>query len=198
MYPKQQTMRQIQIDTGLRGNAPASDSGYSVSSKDVSLQIKEGYQPGCIGDIASLHARFYSENWGFGVFFEKKVATDLAEFAEALPADGKALWLYVENGRALASLAIDGDHIKGVAHLRWFIVDESLRGTGVGRHLMSRAMQFVDSRFQETYLWTFRGLDAARHLYESSGFRLTQQSEGTQWGTKVIEQRFNRIRAEVR
>ena len=173
MYPKQQT------------------------TEDMSIRIKEHYQPGCIGDIASLHARYYSENWGFGVLFEKKVATDLAEFAEALPADGKALWLYVENGRALASLAIDGDHIKGIAHLRWFIVDESLRGTGVGRHLMSRAMQFVDSRFQETYLWTFKGLDAARHLYESFGFQLTQQSEGTQWGTKVIEQRFNRIRAEV-
>ena len=30
--------------------------------------IREGYQPGCIGDIASLHARFYAEHWGFGAF----------------------------------------------------------------------------------------------------------------------------------
>ncbi|MFP3710951.1 MarR family transcriptional regulator, partial [Paraburkholderia sp. SIMBA_009] len=44
----------------------------------------------------------------------------------------------------------------------------------------------------ETYLWTFKGLDAARHLYESAGFVLTQEAEGTQWGGAVVEQRFSR------
>jgi len=58
--------------------------------------------------------------------------------------------------------------------------------------VMARAMKFVDERFSETYLWTFKGLDAARHLYESLGFQLTEESEGTQWGTTVVEQRFNR------
>lgn len=157
--------------------------------------ILEGYQPSCIGDVASLHARFYSEHWDFGAFFEKKVATELAEFVDALPTEGKALWLYVENGRSLASLAIDGNNATGIAHLRWFIVDDSLRGSGVGRQLMSYAMPFVDERFRETYLWTFKGLDAARHLYESFGFRLTSESEGTQWGTQVVEQRFSRLSA---
>ncbi|VVE57549.1 bifunctional helix-turn-helix transcriptional regulator/GNAT family N-acetyltransferase [Pandoraea anhela] len=161
---------------------------------DIATQITEGYRPGCIGDIASLHARYYAEHWGFGAFFEKKVATGLAEFAGALPADGNALWLYVEHGRTLASLAIDGNLETGVAHLRWFIVDDSLRGTGVGRRLMANAMAFVDARFRETYLWTFKGLDAARHLYESHGFRLVEAFEGEQWGSRVTEQRFTRTR----
>ncbi|WP_175716361.1 helix-turn-helix domain-containing GNAT family N-acetyltransferase [Burkholderia anthina] len=159
-------------------------------------QILDGYQPGCIGDIASLHARFYSEHWGFGAFFEKKVATELAAFAGALPAEGKALWLCAENGRTLASLAIDGDKMSGIAHLRWFIVDDALRGAGIGRQLMTRAMQFVDDHgFDETYLWTFKGLDSARHLYESFGFALTGESAGSQWGTEVVEQRFSRRRS---
>lgn len=164
------------------------------SAENEPIPIVEGYQPGCIGDVASLHARFYAEHWGFGAFFEKKVATELAEFAATLPSSGKALWLYVENGRALASLAIDGDHQTGVAHLRWFIVDDSLRGTGIGRQLMSRAMQFVDLHFAETYLWTFKGLDSARHLYEAFGFTLDSEAEGDQWGTRVVEQRFIRRR----
>ncbi|WP_055325650.1 helix-turn-helix domain-containing GNAT family N-acetyltransferase [Ralstonia solanacearum] len=156
-------------------------------------RIVEGYQPGCIGDVAGMHARFYAEHWGFGSFFEKKVATELAEFAGALPVEGKALWLYVENGRSLASLAIDGDVNAGIAHLRWFIVDDSLRGSGVGRQLMKQAMQFVDAlKFRETYLWTFKGLDSARHLYESFGFVLTNEAEGEQWGARVTEQRFSR------
>ncbi|WP_316154637.1 bifunctional helix-turn-helix transcriptional regulator/GNAT family N-acetyltransferase [Cupriavidus sp. BIC8F] len=180
----------------LYADALTQDNAVRTAPGDaVAGRILEGYQPGCIGDVASLHARFYSEHWGFGAFFEKKVATELAEFVGKLPADDKALWLYAENGRSLASLAIDGDDEQGIAHLRWFIVDDALRGSGVGRQLMSHAMKFVDERYRETYLWTFKGLDAARHLYESFGFQLVDESEGTQWGTRVIEQRFSRCLA---
>ncbi len=44
--------------------------------------------------------------------------------------------------------------------------------------------------FKRVYLWTFAGLDRARHLYEKFGFKLSEQHEGNQWGKKVIEQRF--------
>ncbi|MEN7531483.1 helix-turn-helix domain-containing GNAT family N-acetyltransferase [Cupriavidus sp. DL-D2] len=177
----------------LYADALAKDNvGKPRRSDAETVQITEGYRPGCIGDIASLHARFYAEHWGFGAFFEKKVASELADFAASLPASGKALWLHVESGRTLASLAIDGDLDTGVAHLRWFIVDDSLRGTGIGRVLMNHAMQFVDAHCKETYLWTFKGLDSARHLYESFGFTLAEESAGDQWGTRVIEQRFTR------
>ncbi|WP_020070569.1 bifunctional helix-turn-helix transcriptional regulator/GNAT family N-acetyltransferase [Paraburkholderia caledonica] len=162
------------------------------------LRIVEGYQPGCIGDIASLHARYYSQQSDFGVYFEKLVATGLSEFAGLLPDPGRQLWLVVDNGRTLASIAIDGNMTGRVAHLRWFIVDDSLRGLGVGRELMARAMAFVDERFDETYLWTFEGLDAARHLYEAFGFRLAEAARGTQWGKAVVEQRFVRRKAASR
>ncbi|VVE15893.1 MarR family transcriptional regulator [Pandoraea aquatica] len=171
------------------------NSAKRVDEAGIDVQIAQGYQPGCIGDIASLHARYYAEHWGFGAYFEKKVAMGLAEFAGSLPTEGKALWLYVENGRTLASLAIDGNLETGVAHLRWFIVDDVLRGSGVGRRLMSAAMAYVDARFDETYLWTFKGLDAARHLYESFGFCLAEEADGEQWGSRVVEQRFVRFRA---
>lgn len=179
----------------LYANALAQDNngnGQSGANTEAG-QILEGYQPGCIGDIASLHARFYAQHAGFGVFFEKKVATELAEFAQSLPHPDKALWLYVENGRSLASLAIDGDANTRIAHLRWFIVDDALRGAGIGRHLLERAMAFVDKHFDETYLWTFKGLDAARRLYDAVGFHLTDEAEGQQWGATVVEQRFSRV-----
>lgn len=156
--------------------------------------IHDGYVPGCIGDVASLHARYYAQTSGFGVYFERKVASELAAFAEGLPAQGKGIWLYVDGGRVLASIVIDGDLAKRQAHLRWFIVDDALRGMGVGRALLERALAFADAHYDETYLWTFKGLDAARHLYESAGFVLTDESEGRQWGSVVVEQRFLRRR----
>ncbi|MBC3917098.1 MarR family transcriptional regulator [Undibacterium sp. CY18W] len=180
----------LYVDALAQNNQPDTDTENSTNPLD--MPILEGYQPGCIGDIAGLHARFYSAHWHFGAFFEQKVATELASFTGDLPADGKALWTYADNGRTLASLAIDGDPETGIAHLRWFIVDDSLRGSGIGRQLMAQAMKYVDQRFSETYLWTFKGLDAARHLYESFGFQLSNEEEGVQWGTSVTEQRFSR------
>jgi len=160
----------------------------------ISDSIHDGYVPGCIGDVASLHARYYAQTSGFGVYFERKVASELAAFAEGLPAEGKGIWLYVDGGRVLASIVIDGDLAKRQAHLRWFIVDDALRGMGVGRALLERALAFADAHYDDTYLWTFKGLDAARHLYESAGFVLTDESEGRQWGSVVVEQRFLRRR----
>ncbi|WP_296650305.1 helix-turn-helix domain-containing GNAT family N-acetyltransferase [Paraburkholderia sp.] len=193
MVPSDQ--RALLNSLGLYADAPVQDNvANATTAEPEATPIFKGYQPGCVGDIASLHARFFSQRLGFGAFFEKKVAMELAEFAGALPAEDKALWLYVENGRTLASLAIDGDAPAQVAHLRWFIVDDSLRGSGIGRQLMTHAMRFVDEQqFRETHLWTFKELDSARRLYEAFGFTLTSESEGEQWGAKVSEQRFCRL-----
>ena len=69
------------------------------------------------------------------------------------------------------------------------------RGSGVGGVLMRQAMDFCDARgYRRTYLWTFEGLNAARRLYERHGFQLVHQARGTQWGTEVNEQRFERVR----
>lgn len=162
------------------------------ASPAIDDRIRQGYIEGCIGDIASLHARYYAKSSGFGVFFENKVATELADFVQRLPASDKEIWLYVEDERSLASVVVDGNATTKIAHLRWFIVDESLRGTGIGHRLLTTAMKYIDERFDETFLWTFDGLDAARHLYESVGFGLAEEAVGEQWGSTVIEQRFVR------
>jgi len=93
-------------------------------------------------------------------------------------------------------VAIDGDALgPDAAHLRWFIVEEGMRGAGIGAKLLDEAVAFCDAQgFPKIMLWTFQGLDAAHRLYEAHGFVLAEEWVGDQWGTEVVEQRFERSR----
>jgi GNAT superfamily N-acetyltransferase len=157
-----------------------------------------GYRPGAIGRVAEMHAAYYHSNWGFGLFFEARVATQLAEFLERFNRERDGFWTLLSGNRMEGSIAIDG--LKATtegAHLRWFIVSPEIAGDGWGRRLMTEAVAFCDRRaYRRIFLWTFAGLDAARHLYEAFGFRLVSEAEGRRWGARVIEQRFERDRGE--
>jgi GNAT superfamily N-acetyltransferase len=153
-----------------------------------------GYRPGAIGRVAEMHADYYHHHWGFGLFFEAKVATELAEFLCRFEKGRDGFWTIVSGNRVEGAIAIDGLHgLTTGAHLRWFITAPEVRGLGWGRRLMAEAVSFCDRRsYHRIGLWTFAGLDTARRLYESFGFRLVSQGEGEQWGTRVVEQRFER------
>jgi GNAT superfamily N-acetyltransferase len=167
-------------------------------TRRLDLVTAMGYTPGCIGRITELHASYYARHAGFGLAFEARVARELTAFCERYDATRDGLWLVTQgDGRVEGSIAIDGmhGHDDAGAHLRWFIVSDTLRGQGAGRALLGAAMDFVDARgYGRTVLDTFEGLDAARHLYEAAGFRLVAQAPGAQWGRVVNEQRFERVR----
>ena len=155
-----------------------------------------GYLPGAIGRAAELHALYYSREWGFGLSFEALVAAGLAEFLQRLDPARDGFWTLSRAGRVLGCVAIDGSRggqqaeAHG-AHLRWFIVDETLRGQGLGDRLLRQAVDFCRAcGHPQVYLWTFQGLDPARRLYERHGFRLEEQRQGSQWKTMVLEQKF--------
>jgi GNAT superfamily N-acetyltransferase len=156
------------------------------------IKITKGYIPGSIGRIVELHGTYYHEHWGFGLFFETKVATGLAEFLNCYDEKRDGFWIVLKNGRVEGSIAIDGIHAndKG-AHLRWFIMSDALRGQGIGRKLINIVIDFCRNKgYRRIYLWTFEGLNSAIHLYETIGFGLTESHKGKQWGTEVTEQKF--------
>jgi GNAT superfamily N-acetyltransferase len=154
--------------------------------------IATGYIPGSIGRIAELHGTYYHAHWDFGLSFEAKVATELSAFLQRYDERRDGLWTVVLSGRVEGAVVIDGRHAQTEgAHLRWFIVSDALRGRGAGRQLLETALAFCrQKQYARVFLHTFKGLEAARHLYESMGFKLVQQQEGSQWGTTVSEQRF--------
>ena len=98
----------------------------------------------------------------------------------------------------VGSVAIDGESMgPGIAHLRTFIVDGRMQGRGVGRRMLDDVLRYCDEQgFREIHLWTVKGLDAARHLYERAGFHLVSEAPGEQWGKPMVEQYLVRQRPQ--
>lgn len=159
------------------------------------MQIETDFFPGALGAIAALHGEYYAKHWGFGVFFEAKVAAELAAFATRKSATDLVLLARDDDGLA-ASMILDlhdPDSGDRGAHLRWFIMADRCRGAGLGRQFMERAMTHVDAHAGgRSWLTTFAGLHPARALYEAHGYRLTHEAEGEAWGASVQEQEFRR------
>lgn len=155
------------------------------------INIK-GLISGAIGCIVEMHACYYHKHWEFGPFFEAKVATELAEFIGRFDEQKDGFWTACSGKRVQGSIAIDGIKADSQgAHLRWYIVSNMLRGQGIGRQLISIAMQFCrEQQYKRVFLWTFKGLDPAKHLYEKNGFELVHEQQGSQWGTTVTEQKY--------
>lgn len=159
------------------------------------FKLVAGYLPGLIGRVAELHSQYYSKNWGFHSYFEAKVATELSSFIENYNSEKDCIFSVLKDGKIEGSVSIDGtSEINNIAHLRWFILSDNLRGLGAGNQLMQQAMTFCRQKsYSRVYLWTFEGLSAAKHLYEKFGFVLTEELVGDQWGTTVTEQRFDAV-----
>ena len=175
---------------GLRLYSAALEGGPDVQP----VAIVPGYRPGLIARVTDMHMRYYAREHGLGRRFETLVAGGLAEFCGRLDNPLNAVWTAQTGGEIVGSLAIDGEDMgAGIAHLRWFVVADGLRGGGAGKRLLDAAMAFADGHgFSETHLSTFAGLDAARHLYETRGFELADERAGRQWGRELVEQRFVR------
>ncbi|GGD99801.1 MarR family transcriptional regulator [Aureimonas endophytica] len=181
---------------GLRLYAGALAGRRDGRDAAKAIRIARGYRSGLIGRVTEMHARYYARTADFGQAFESVVAGGLAAFCDRLAHPRNAVWAALDGRDIVGSVAIDGEDLgEGIAHLRWFIVDDGARGTGIGRELLGTALSFADAQdFAETQLWTFSGLAAARHLYEAHGFRCVEERVGRQWGREVLEQRFARPR----
>ena len=151
-----------------------------------------GYYPGVVGKITELHAVYYFENWGFDVTFETQVGKELSEFVCRFDEKRDGLWVAVKGGAFAGAIAIDGMRaVEEGARLRWFIVAPQCQKAGIGENLIRQAVDFCRRRrYPKIYLWTFKGLENARRLYEAVNFRLCEENEVAQWGQHIKEQKY--------
>src|SRR5690348_7628168 len=116
-----------------------------------------GYKPGALGRIVELHGSYYAANWDLGLYFEGKVATELAAFLSRFNPAHDGAWFACAGEKVVGGIFIDGSNPDGEgARLRWFILDPAVQGQGVGARLIDAAMSFCDEKgFRRVYLTTF-------------------------------------------
>ena len=204
---RQGVLKGLQDYSGaLKTASPVRQAGPRLTPRVAPFEVNSGYTPNIIARTLEMVHSHMHHHFGFGPAFELRVAADLAEFMTRIDNAVNQTWHVRLDNRIVGSISIDGQDLgnadlgdidpgKTRAHLRWFVVDDGVRGGGIGKALLSQALRFSDQQgFHETHLWTVKGLDAARKLYQQQGFYLAEEYYGDQWGTNILEQQFVRPR----
>ena len=153
------------------------------------INIRHSLNPGDIGYITYLHGILYAQEYGWDNTFEVYVAGPLAQFARAI-GPRERIWIVEKDEAVRGSIAIV-EAGPEQAQLRWFLLHPDLRGHGIGRWLVDEAISFCrKSDYASIFLGTVSALSAAAHLYLSAGFKVTEESTLTRWGSVVTEQRY--------
>jgi GNAT superfamily N-acetyltransferase len=166
-----------------------------LDALDHDVTLRTDLRPGDIGTMVYLHGTIYAKEYGFDHTFEAYVAGPLAEFARS-PSARERLWIAEWDGRIVGCIAVVAASPQ-VGQLRWFLVDPSARGVGLGKKLLHEAVAFCKNcNYESATLWTVSALLTAAHLYRSIGFRKVEERPGHQWGVDVIEERYDLLLAD--
>jgi uncharacterized protein YhfF/GNAT superfamily N-acetyltransferase len=155
---------------------------------DCGPRILPGYFPGAFAQSAALQMAYYWRDHAFDWVFESARLADLGAFVGRYDAARDGVWMLVDGGCVHGSIVVDASG--EVPELRWYIVDDALRGKGFGHRLMATAMDFCRERFARVHLHTFSALGSARRLYEAFGFRLIAEHPDTSCGPTILQQGF--------
>ena len=154
-----------------------------------SIRLRTDLRPGDLGMVVYLHGVIYARERGFDPTFEAYVAGPLSEFVRR-GSSRERLWLAEHGGRIVGCIAIVAASPR-TAQLRWFLVDPSARGRGLGKRLLGEAVAFSKaSGYAEVVLWTESALTAAAALYQAAGFRRTEEKPGCVWGVDLVEEKY--------
>jgi ribosomal protein S18 acetylase RimI-like enzyme len=163
----------------------------TATAPQTDLMIRRNLDPPDADAIAELHRRVYTPEYGMNEVFVSRVAEGVhAAVAGGWPRAGGAVWLVDGEAELRGSLALT-DEGEGLGRLRWFVLDPTLRGRGLGRRLVSELVATARQQgFERLELETFSALTSAARIYREHGFTRTWERERTDWGPPITYQQY--------
>ena len=161
----------------------------SEPSPNDLISIRHNLRPGDVGYITYLHGILYCPEQGWDHTFDAYVAIPLSEFAKSR-SSRESIWIVEKERRIVGSVAIVKFSPKE-AQLRWLLLDPEVRSQGLGRRLVEEALDFCrGAGYSSVFLWTVNTLPIAAQLYQSVGFKQTDELTHELWGNIVTEVKY--------
>lgn len=136
--------------------------------------------------------KLYEKEYGFTTeVWKSYVKEGVNQLVNEFKPEKDCIYILECNGQKSGCISIT--HVSAdTAQLRFFFIEDALRGLGAGNKLIEKALNFCkEKQYKHVFLWTFSTLSAARHLYAKKGFQMVETHENTEWGSPIIEERWN-------
>jgi DNA-binding MarR family transcriptional regulator/GNAT superfamily N-acetyltransferase len=153
-----------------------------------SLVVLREPRAGDYGWAIERHGLLYSTEYGWDERFEGLVAELFGRFAQKHDPARERCWIAELNGERVGVVfVVQREPV--VAQLRCLLVEPTARGHGVGGKLVNACVEFArEAGYRRMMLWTNKGLDSARKIYEAAGFKLVEEKSHRDFGPELIGQ----------
>jgi DNA-binding MarR family transcriptional regulator/N-acetylglutamate synthase-like GNAT family acetyltransferase len=144
--------------------------------------------PGDFGWVVQKHGELYAAEWNYTVEFEALVAGIVAKYVQEFDPEWEKGWIAEVDGERAGCVFVVKQSAT-VAKLRLLILTPQARGLGLGARLTDECIAFARAKgYRKMVLWTQSHLTAARHIYESRGFRLVNAEANDAFGQHLTSE----------
>ncbi|MGR6338856.1 GNAT family N-acetyltransferase [Priestia megaterium] len=140
--------------------------------------------------IIDSHYKIYNKEYNYDLSFKEFISNSVNQYIKNANNLLENIWILDIDGCPKGSISIKRVN-EDVAQLGLFLVDPSLRGTGLGKQLVQTAIDFCkEKNYKKVVLWTNSKLFAARRIYKNKGFQLIETRKQFLSNKELVEEQW--------